>query len=113
MNRLQILFGATLLLAGGAAEAQLIGNRPYGFPARDGSAAAQAQMRQRYGPEMVINQYYSTSTSIGNMTSVTQQVGAGGSAGLTMNQTQGNSGSQGSNASVGLTEIESLTSPAR
>lgn len=113
MTRLQLLIGTTLLLIGGAAEAQLIGNRPYGFPARDNSTAAQAQMRQRHGPEMVINQYYSTSTSIGNMTSVTQQVGAGGSAGLTMNQTQTNSGNQGANASVGLTAIENLTSPAR
>lgn len=113
MTRFQLLLGATLLFAGGAAEAQLIGNRPYGFPARDNGAAAQAQMRQRHGPEMVINQYYSTSTSIGNMTSVTQQVGAGASAGLTMNQSQSNAGNQGANASVGLTEIESLTSPAR
>lgn len=112
------LLAAGVLLGAGpaihAAHAQQIGNRPYSFPARSGDMAAQAQLARRTASNPVVNQSYSLSTAIGNMTQITQSVGAGASAGLTLNNTQTSSGSQSSGASLNSTaDLSSLLQPSR
>ncbi|HEY4134316.1 MAG TPA: hypothetical protein VGO34_03790 [Alphaproteobacteria bacterium] len=110
---LLILAGAALAtgLVAAPAVAQVMGNGPYSFPARNNSFAAQAQITQRLnanggsGSGMdALNQYIynSSSTAIGNYSNVT----VGDNANANVNGDQDSTGSQDSEAT---TELKSKT----
>lgn len=105
------LSASAVALMAEPAAAQMMGNGPYGFPARSNSFAAQAQITQKLnsnggaGSGMdAISQYVynSSSTAIGNYSSVT--VGDNSSA-----QVKSDQDSTGSQSADAVTDIKTTT----
>lgn len=111
---------ATAILAAlpGTAAAQQMGRDPYQPGARNPSIAAQLEMQRRLNAgqsdsvaafQQYVTTYNSSSTSIGNMNSVTQNVGDGASATVGQNTEQNSEGSQDSSASTDTDQSTNVT----
>lgn len=105
------LSASAVCFVAGPAAAQMMGNSPYGFPARSSSFAAQAQITQKLnsnggsGSGMdALSQYVynSSSTAIGNYNSVT----VGDNSSVKVDSDQDSKGSQDADAS---TDIKTTT----
>lgn len=103
-----------------AAQAQNIQNQPWGFSARNKSMAAQYQYQDRVlsnssgsssgglgALQQYVTTYNSSSTAIGNLTEVNQNL-SGGSSG-TVGATQDSQGSQGADAATDVTQTNTNT----
>ncbi|WP_142850104.1 hypothetical protein [Telmatospirillum sp. J64-1] len=98
--------------------AQPMGTESYSFPARNPSFAAQVELTRRNGGggaggvgtlNQYVTNYNSNSTSIGNMTEITQILEGGSSAWLDYNNSQNSHGNQGSSANTSTTVNNSQT----
>lgn len=99
------------------AAAQQMGRDPYHPGARNPSIAAQLEMQRRLNDgqsdsvaafQQYVTSYNSSSTSIGNMNSVTQNVGDGASASVGQNTDQNATGDQGADASTDLSQTNNV-----
>lgn len=99
------------------ASAQQMGRDPYHPGARNPSIAAQLEMQRRLNDgqsdsvaafQQYVTSYNSSSTSIGNMNSVTQNVGDGASASVGQNTDQTATGNQGADASTDVSQTNNV-----
>ena len=99
------------------ASAQQMGREPYQPGARNPSIAAQLEMQRRLNEgqsdsvaafQQYVTSYNSSSTSIGNMNSVTQNVGDGASASVGQNTDQSATGDQGADASTDVSQTSNV-----
>jgi len=111
-----------LVLAAQSAAAQQIGRQGYNFPARNPSLAAQFQFQERMAGDAAsaagglgaLNQFVTTyntsSTSIGNMVTVTQTLSEGSTGYVDQLVDQESTGNQGSEATSDIVIDESIVS---
>lgn len=121
---LTIIFGAVVSGAffAPAAFAQQMGREGYSFPARSASLAAQFDFQRRAADSAAassadglnaltqyVTTYTSSSTSIGNMTTVNQTLGDGTNGTVGVSGDQASEGNQGSGATTETAVDNSLT----